>query len=145
MNKNNDYLEISLLYTENAKVAAIFWEWRHKVITRFFTALTAIFFVAAWFYERPLLRVWTFSPFLLGAIFSMLSFFMDRVNTHVLRGCYQIGNDLEIKITPEGGIFKSISEIHYGKFAYYSILNIMYIGCAIMLVLVSIFASIFIK
>ena len=31
----------SLLYSENARGAVAFWEWRHKVMTRFFTAIAA--------------------------------------------------------------------------------------------------------
>lgn len=29
---------LSILYEENAKVAAVFWEWRNKLLTYYFTA-----------------------------------------------------------------------------------------------------------
>jgi hypothetical protein len=145
MNENDDRLEISLLYQENVKIAAIFWEWRHKLITQFVTAMTAIMFVSAWFYERPSLRTWTFSPFLLGAILSMIFLLLEKLNNNVLRTCYKTGNDLEITFSPEGGIFKSFYGIQSSKLSYYKIISFVYIGCATIFISASIFAIVFIK
>src|SRR5215213_7024900 len=51
---------LSLLYQENAKVAAIFWEWRHKVMTNFFTAIVALFALSGWFYQQQFGRAVAF-------------------------------------------------------------------------------------
>jgi hypothetical protein len=131
MSDTSNSADVGLLYVENAKVAAIFWEWRHKVISRFFTAVAATAFASGWFYERPQLRPWIFALFLVAAIFSALSFYMDRVNTHILRSCYRIGAELETKFAIEAGTFKAISDIHYSRFAHYSIFRIVYLGSAV--------------
>jgi hypothetical protein len=41
---------LNLLYQENAKVAAIFWEWRFKLMASFFAVIAALFALAGWFY-----------------------------------------------------------------------------------------------
>jgi hypothetical protein len=61
--------KLILLYQENAKVAAIFWEWRHKVMTNFFTGMVALFALFGWFYQQLDLRRFLFAPLFFGAFF----------------------------------------------------------------------------
>src|ERR1700693_3142534 len=104
--------KLSLLYTENAKVAATFWEWRHKLMDRFFAALVAVFAAAGWLYQRQELRRLLFIPLLLGGIYSIVSFLMDRVNKKILLGCYEIGKELEQQLGPTSGAYGRILERH---------------------------------
>jgi hypothetical protein len=39
---NDERLSDVKIYEETAKVAAIFWEWRHKTMTRFFAVVGGI-------------------------------------------------------------------------------------------------------
>ena len=71
---------LSLLYTENAKVAATFWEWRHKVMERFFTAIAGVVVGGWWVYHDKDIRRLLFLVLLFGAIYSAISYLMDRVN-----------------------------------------------------------------
>lgn len=135
----------SLLYEENSKVACEFWEWRHKIMTRYFAAVTAMMIMAGWFYERPELKKWLFIPFLLGSLFSVISDLMDKVNTKVLRSCYRIGMELEQKISSDGGIFKAIESMHYRKISYHIILRFMYLSSAVLFLIIAIGAIIFVK
>jgi hypothetical protein len=45
--------ELQALYEENAKVASVFWEWRHKLLTFFFTATSALGLASAWIVFLP--------------------------------------------------------------------------------------------
>ncbi len=121
------------MYAQTAKVAETFWEWRHKVMTRFFATTGGILLVAGWFYKDPRLKTWTFAPFLIGACLSMLSHLLDRVNTHVLRDCYRIAADLEGKMASGGGIFTCIENIHYHKGSYHAVLRFVYLSTAAVL------------
>ena len=122
--------KIEIIYSQTAKVAEVFWEWRHKVMTRFFAATAGILVVAGWFYKAPELKAWTFAPFFVGACFSVISHLLDRVNTHVLRDCYRLANNLESKMVDGGGIFTCIESIHYHKGSYYGVLRFVYLGTA---------------
>ena len=47
----SDAISEEKLYEENAKVTAIFWEWRHKVLTHFFGVSGALLAVTGWLYS----------------------------------------------------------------------------------------------
>lgn len=121
---------IEAAYGQAAKVAEIFWEWRHKVMTRFFAATAGVLVAAGWFYKEPELRAWMFAPLVVGACFSMISHLLDRANTHVLRDCYRLAREIEDKMIDGGGIFKCIENIHYQKGSYQGILRFVYLGTA---------------
>ena len=57
------------LYEETAKVTAVFWEWRHKVLTHFFGVSGALLAVTGWLYSASGgLRPWQCVPMLMAAI-----------------------------------------------------------------------------
>src|SRR5687768_3287161 len=59
------------IYEENANVAAIFWEWRHKIMTHFFAGMAAITALVSWLYQQiGGFSAWLCAPPLLGAVFS---------------------------------------------------------------------------
>ena len=145
MPEDNDTKNVSLLYSENAKVAAAFWEWRHKVMTRFFTVVAASVAIASWFYQRTELKPRIFVPFALAAIFSALSDIMDRVNTKILRECYRLGTTMEQKLSVDAGIFKAIQEMHYTRASYHRVLRVMYVGSAVIFSVVAVLTTIFMR
>jgi hypothetical protein len=129
--------KLDLLYQENAKVAAIFWEWRHKVMTAFFAVIAALFALAGWFYQQSELRTLLFAPLALGAIFCLASFALDFRNAAILRECYRIGEEIEIQLRDEGAIFKSIRATHYSGATYTIILRAVYAAVGILLLALS--------
>jgi hypothetical protein len=112
---------LSLLYQENAKVAAIFWEWRNKVITYFAVSITALATLAGWLYQQKLGRPISF-PLFIGAILSIILTYLDKRNAEILKATYKCGRDIEaglLKTKDEDSliktgntIFKLIGEAH---------------------------------
>jgi hypothetical protein len=135
---------LSLLYTENAKVAATFWEWRHKVMERFFTALAGIVVGGWWIYHEGKIRGLLFLPLLFGAMYSAISYLMDRVNRKILLGCYETGKDIEQKLGVGPGAYTRILD-KYGTVNYTVFLRILYLCTAGVLLLASVLAEIFVK
>lgn len=101
---------LSLLYQENAKVAAIFWEWRNKILTYFFTAIGGLFALIGWLHQYYPGRIISI-PLSLGVILSVAACLLDARNGEILEGCYQFGAYAELKLHQErSGIFSSIGE-----------------------------------
>lgn len=127
--------KLHLLYQENAKVAAIFWEWRYKLIASCFAVSAALFALAGWFYQQTELRVLLFAPLALGAILCFTLFVLDFRNAAILRECYRIGGELEIDLCGTGAIFKSIGAPH--SVTYTVILRSVYIGVGLVFLALS--------
>src|SRR5690348_15149431 len=86
------------LYEENAKVTAIFWEWRHKVLTHFFGVSGALIAVTGWlYYASGDLRPWHCVPLLLAAAYSLISHDIDARHTLILRRSYAIAAGIELQ------------------------------------------------
>lgn len=132
-----NFEKISLLYQENAKVAAIFWEWRHKVMTSFFVGIAGLFALAGWFYQQTELRILLFAPLSLGAILSLASLALDNRNRTILRECYRIGEEIEDKLRNEGAIFKSIRTTYHTGVTYTLILCLVYALVGLLLLVLS--------
>lgn len=145
MPEKNDIENLRLLYSENAKVATAFWDWRHKVMTRFFAAVAACVVMASWFYQHRELKAWVFIPFALAALFSVLSDMMDRVNTKVLGECYHLGMMMEQKLSDDAGIFNAIIKMHQSRTSYHRVLRVMYVGCALIFSGIAFLATFFVK
>ena len=130
---------IGLLYQETAKVTAVFWEWRHKVMTLCFTGIGALFVVAGWLYQQGFSRLIAAS-LLLGSIVSFVSLLLDLRTGGVLQECYKIGEDLELELRPNKvGIFSSLRKAHTGKgFTYTRGLQAVYFVVGGLLLLLSI-------
>lgn len=83
-----------LLYVENSKMLHTFFDWRHKVMSRFFIAISAVLFAAHtlagsewWLASAALLLV--------GAGVGAAAALMDNVNQRILQDCYVVGEGLE--------------------------------------------------
>lgn len=112
---------LSLLYQENAKVAAIFWEWRNKIITYFAASIVALFTLAGWLYQQKPGRLISF-PLFIGSILSLVLTYLDDRNGEILKASYKCGKDIEIELLKTKGgegliktgnsIFKLIGEAY---------------------------------
>jgi hypothetical protein len=102
------------LYEENAKVTAIFWEWRHKVLTHFFGVNGALIAGTGWLYyaSSQKLHSWHCLPLLLAAVYSFISYKIDNRHTQILRRSYRIAAGIELEARTEGSIFTFITKIH---------------------------------
>jgi hypothetical protein len=145
MSDDSEIRNLTLVYEENAKVLAIFLEWRHKVMTHWFAVTGAAFVAAAWLSQQSAFRSWLFAPFLLGAIFSTISFFLDLRNVRILQECYRIGGEIELKLVGTGAIFKFIGHTHSRGVTYTRVLRIAYLGVACLFLMLSIFSAVFIR
>jgi hypothetical protein len=135
---------LGVLYKENAEVTKTFWEWRHKLMTRFFTGCGGIVIGTSWMYERGPLRRWLYTLFLVGTIFCVMTWVLDRVNTRILKNCYKVGREIEEKLSPTRGIYKCIDE-NYGNVQYFRTLTFMYLGGAVVLFAMTIIAGLYLK
>jgi hypothetical protein len=94
MPTSTDAVERRLIYEENGRVAAVFWEWRHKVILLAASTLGGVTAVAAWLYDRDL-RWALFVPFAVGAVILFSCWHFERRIAVVLEQCYHRGLWLE--------------------------------------------------
>jgi len=128
-----------ILYEENAKVTAIFWEWRHKVLTHFFGVNGALIAATGWLYHASQnLRRWHCIPLLLAAMYSFISYKIDSRHTLILRRAYCIAADIELGVRTEGSIFAYINKIHYDGGSLTQILHRLYRVSALLFVLAAV-------
>ncbi len=133
-----EFDKLKLLYEENSKVTHTFWEWRHKIMNRFFVAVSAIFIVSSWMLENNKFQEYIFIPFLFGAIYSIISKKMDDVNTWILKDCYAIGNELENKLGGKNYIFGKIDTEYHSKGSYAKLLSFLYLSSSVIMTFLSI-------
>lgn len=109
-NETNNSTEV--LYKENTKVAQVFWEWRHKVITAYVTGFSGVLFVAGWLLESKNGFWWSATiPFVLGIFFTLACYRLDRSIVNILEGCYQVGADLERRLLSDAkGIYQYLRD-----------------------------------
>jgi hypothetical protein len=120
MPEDGSFETLKLLYQENAKIAATFWEWRNKIITYFSTSIVGLLTLAGWLYEQ---RQGGFisAPLFIGAILSFVLTLLDERNGEILKATYKCGKAIEMKLLQRKedsdtelirGIFTLISEAH---------------------------------
>ncbi len=146
---------LKLLYQENAKIAAIFWEWRNKIITDFSAAIVALFTLAGWLHQHS--SGWLVSvPLFTGSILCVILTYLDARNADILQACYVCGAEIETQLLRADGldrpsniehsIFELIGQSHskgqpppHGKGVTYTrILRFTFISFAILLALLGI-------
>ncbi len=131
---------LRLLYVENAKMTHVFFEWRHKVLTRFFVGVSACLVGARWIFLQPELKAITFIPLLLAAVVAAAAALMDRVNQRILNHCYQTGRDLEVRLADATGVFGNLSRDYFEAgtrktVSYRVVLEVLYWGTAVAIIL----------
>ena len=140
-NSRSEDLNISdeTLYQETAKIAAIFWEWRHKTMTRFFAGVGGVIGIMVWLYENGgrLIRWWHAIPLGIGALYSVICYYLDKRHTTIFVECYDIASKLELK-SRDHGIYTFIKRLHQKRGSLTQILHFIYLGCAGVLFVLSI-------
>jgi hypothetical protein len=94
---------LQAIYEENGRVAATFWEWRHKTTTQCFLVLGGLTAIASWAFERDL-RGFVLVPFAVGAIFAFCCFVLNRRTRQILEWCYAVGGEIEIRWRPRSPV-----------------------------------------
>jgi hypothetical protein len=128
---------LRLFYQENAKIAAIFWEWRHKVMTYFIGSVTGLLALAGWLYQQGSSQFVLVLPLLSASLFGLLSHRLDRRNVEVLVRCLDIGAEIEAALFGKGAIFAFIKNTHRSSPTYTPTLHRMYHGSSIVFVLIA--------
>jgi hypothetical protein len=89
-----------VVYEENGRVAATFWEWRHKTMSHFLAVLAGLIALATWAFDNRL-DGFAFAAFLLGSLFALGSYFLNRRTRQILEWCYAVGASIEAAWRPE--------------------------------------------
>ena len=95
--RDGSFQRLSLLYQENARVAAAFWEWQHKTLTIFTAGITALLAIEVWIYNNDFGRYMAVPPGA-AALLSWLCMRFTERNRAILNRTYEIGTQLEAKI-----------------------------------------------
>lgn len=88
---------LSILYQENARLAATFWEWQHKTLTIFTSGVAAVLAIEAWMFNRHF-GSYLAAPLVAGSLLSALCVLFARRNREILNATYAIGAALEREI-----------------------------------------------
>ena len=131
---------LTVLYAENAKVVATFWEWRHKLMERFFAVLGGTVIGGAWIYhEQDLRRILFILPAVAG-VYSFVSYLMDQVNRKILLSCYETGKNIEKQLGPVSGAYTILWD-RRKSLSYTYILRAFYLSAGALLLVLSVFAA----
>lgn len=122
--------QLSLLYQENAKIASIFWEWRHKIMTGLFAIIVALFTLSGWLYQNRAGKA-TAVPLFFGFILCLTAILLDWRNARILKACYSFGQKIEKKIGENDGIFTLIDRAQ--RLTYTTILRVVYLLIGLLL------------
>jgi hypothetical protein len=95
--RDGSFERLSLLYQENARVAAAFWEWQHKTLTIFTAGITALLAIEVWIYNNDFGRYIAIPPGA-AALLSWLCMRFTERNRAILNRTYEIGKQLEAEI-----------------------------------------------
>jgi hypothetical protein len=97
-----------IAYEETSKVAVSFWEWRHKVMTFFFTGLAGLAVFAGWVYDHGLGSAVLALPLFIGGLGASIAFFLDWRIASILEAVYISGKALEQQAKITQGVFTGI-------------------------------------
>lgn len=94
---------LSVLYQENARLAATFWEWQHKTLTIFTSGVVAVLAIEAWMFNQGFGRYMA-APLIAGALLCFICVLFARRNREILNATYGIGAALEQKLKDNLGV-----------------------------------------
>lgn len=107
-----------LAYAESAKVAAAFWDWRHRLMTFFFTGLVALTAVAGWTVDKHLPGRYLAAPLLLGGALSAVSVLLDRRIATTLQAAYEVGMKIEQDWDVACGIYSKLGTMRGARMSH---------------------------
>lgn len=137
--ENKNIEQFKFMYETNMKMALEFWEWRHKVLTRYFLSMGSIFVFAGWLYkDSPELYSYLPIPLMIGALLSFFFLQLDIRNDKILKECYTIGAGLEKQYANDNCIFSKLLEFkNNNNSTYHSWLRILYAASTVILLISS--------
>jgi hypothetical protein len=91
---------LKVRYEENAKIAAIFFDWRHKLMTFTFAAVSALVVVCGWLVTHQAPRGLVATPLGVAVAVAVAATAMDRRLGKIMKCTYVTGRDLEGQIAP---------------------------------------------
>ncbi len=89
---------LRLLYEEAGRVAAVFLEWRHKVILLCSAVLALALAAVSWMFNARLGGVAMAIPLLFGSFVAAACRRFDRRNGQILDDCFETGRELESRL-----------------------------------------------
>jgi hypothetical protein len=102
MTLNDAETRLRLLYEETGRVAAVFFEWRHKVILLCSAVLTLALAAVSWMYNARLGGIAMAIPLLFGSFVAAACRRFDRRNGQILDDCFKAGQDFEERFATLG-------------------------------------------
>lgn len=91
------------LYQENAKVAAVFWDWRHKLMAFTFTVVSGLAAVGTWASSRQVNRFAVAGAFFVAAVLSLSTALLNKRTGEIVEKTYVAGAALEKAIKMQVG------------------------------------------
>jgi hypothetical protein len=86
------------LYQENVKIAAAFWDWRHKLMAFTFTVVSALAAVGTWATTRQVSPFAVAGAFLIASVLSLSTALLNRRTGDIVNKTYAAGAALETAI-----------------------------------------------
>jgi hypothetical protein len=125
-------------FDAHAAMLHTFYEWRHKIMTRFAVSIAAVILGLRWAYGpdagESALAVETVRAVLLaiGAVLSLGAAILDVVNQRIINNCYQQGSRIEKLMKVEDyGLFQSLAALFRPPWmSYRVVLRVIYGGSA---------------
>lgn len=135
---NKEQISKAKIYEEAAKLTVILWEWRHKVMTNFFTVTGGVLAVSGWLYKDA--KAYVYVPLLVGGAYSLISLLIHRRHTRILRECYRMAESIELEAydSDAGAIYHSIRTIHKDRGSLTQILTYIYLSSAVVFFMVAV-------
>jgi uncharacterized membrane protein len=135
---NKEQLSKAKIYEEAAKLTVILWEWRHKVMTNFFTVIGGVLAVSGWLYKDA--KAYVYLALLIAGAYSLISLFIHRRHTRILRECHRIAESIELEAydSDAGAIYHSIRNIHKLRGSLTQILTHIYLSSAVVFFIVGV-------
>ena len=106
---------LAVLYQENARIASVFWEWRHKLLTYAFSGIAGLLIAAAWLHSHEYGRV-TAVPFFLAVLVALAVIALNERTGLILSESYRVGADLKKSMRPgHEGIFEFMRKAYTSR------------------------------
>jgi phosphoglycerol transferase MdoB-like AlkP superfamily enzyme len=95
--------DLSLKYAENARLAAVFFEWRHKLMTFVFTVTAALVVAFGWLLEHDASKWVASAPLFVAASVALAAVPITARHGDILRDAYKRGAALEEAMSTVAG------------------------------------------
>lgn len=98
MSSESQLQAVVALFEENGRVAAAFWDWRHRLMTFFFTGMAAALAASAWLVTHHAARGYVAIPLASAAGLAVISCLLDRRVGDILKTVHRSGSRYEVAL-----------------------------------------------